>query len=107
MKSAATIAALADERTGSRLAPEAFRAFEPNVPWEKEFLQTRLNAYLRVNDPLTTVAAEQFDDFNAAEPFPFDFELAPKPAPATQPVLTAPTTGPATMPTTQGSPGPD
>jgi spermidine synthase len=104
MKSAVSIAALVDERTGSRVAAEAVKPFEPNVPWEREFLEIRLNAYKRVNDPLTVLADQQLLDYLRAEPFPFDLDLVPEQPPATQPALTAPTTGPATMPTTQPMP---
>jgi hypothetical protein len=96
-RSLVKIAAHIDGKTGSRLTPKALEIFEPNVPWELDFLQLRLNAYLASNHPLTMKAAEDLDEYREAEPFPFDFELVPQPT--TQPA-TGPTSGPAAGPTT-------
>jgi hypothetical protein len=91
------IATHIDSRTGSRLTPTALEVFEPHIPWDLDFLEVRLNAYLAANHPLTMKAAEDVDEYREAEQFPFDFELVPQPT--TQPT-TGPATGPATGPTT-------
>jgi hypothetical protein len=99
-QTALSLATIADQRTGSRTAAEAVRQFEPNVPWDRAFLEARLNIYKRVNDPLTVLADQQLLEFLRAEPFPFDLDLAPQ-QPATQPAATSPTSGPATQSATQ------
>jgi spermidine synthase len=99
-QTALSLATIADAKTGSRTAAEAVRPFEPHVPWEREFLEARLNAYKKVNDPLTVLADEQLLEFLRREPFPFDLDLAPQ-APATQPAPPPPATAPATAPATQ------
>lgn len=91
------LAAHVDDRTGGAMTAEAVRSFEPNVPWDAEFLATRWQAYVRANHPLQALAAKQLDDFRSNEPFPFDLELQPVPPPATR-ATTGPTTGPTTVP---------
>ena len=108
-QAALTLATIADERTGSRLSAEAVRQFEPNVPWEQGFLEARLYAYKRSNDPLATLAFEQLKAYQLADPFAFDLDLAPEPPAATQPATRLPTTtpaNPATQPTLLPPPAP-
>ena len=47
---------------------EAFRAFEPHVPWNQEFLTWRARAYETTRDPLAPTAAEELRQFLAASP---------------------------------------
>ena len=100
-KTLVKVAAHIDERTGGRLTVEAIGQLEPHVPWELEFLVTRVNAYSKAAHPLTMLAATQVDEFREKEPFPFEMDLAVQPPPTTSPATrpsTAPSTGPATMP---------
>ena len=50
-----------------RLA-RAIAAFEPHVPWTKPFLELRLRAYSKTNDPRVTIAERELSQFreNAA-----------------------------------------
>jgi spermidine synthase len=105
-QTAMSLATIADERTGSLLAAEAIRQFEPHVPWEEPFLEARFNAYKRANDPQTVRAYEQLVEFQLAEPFAFDLDLTPKPPAATRPAATGPATVPAPQPAVLPPPAP-
>jgi spermidine synthase len=97
-KTLVRVATHIDEKLGSRLTIEALAKFEPDVPWDLEFLVNRASAYYKANHPLTMKAAEQVDEYRDKEPFPFELDLAVEPPPATQPT-TGPATGPSTAPT--------
>jgi hypothetical protein len=98
------IASRIDSLTGSNLRVKVLEKFEPHVPWERNILTTRVEAYYRANHPRANQAAKDLDQFMAAEPFPFDQDLPPPPVtrpatgPATGPAATGPTTGPAAEP---------
>ena len=95
-KTLVKVAAHIDDKLGGRLTVDALTNYmEPHVPWDLEFLVTRLNAYSKANHALTMKAAEDVDEYRSREPFPLELDLAVEPPPATQP-----TTGPSTQPTT-------
>ncbi len=55
----------------------ALREFEPNVPWNEEFLETRANCYETVGDPLAASARRDLDAFRANEPPAYTVGLEP------------------------------
>jgi hypothetical protein len=55
----------------------AIRDFEPNVPWNEEFLTTRANCYATVGDPLAILARREADEFLANEPPTYNQGLSP------------------------------
>ena len=50
---------------------QAIAPFEPDVPWEREFLALRLRCYEAARHPLAARARADFDDFLAREPTAF------------------------------------
>jgi hypothetical protein len=59
---AVEIAALHDDPS---LCVRALQAFEPNAPWEREFLHTRWDCYRRAGDELEARAREELDEWLA------------------------------------------
>lgn len=65
------IGRLIDGRGFSDYTLKAIAAFEPDVPWEREFLQTRAECYRSLGHPLAAKAARDLTAFVKAEPAPF------------------------------------
>jgi hypothetical protein len=65
------IARLIDGRGYSEYTRKAIAAFEPEVPWEREFLQARRDCYRSLGDPLAEKATRDLSAFIKAEPTPF------------------------------------
>jgi spermidine synthase len=55
---------------------EALSAIEPNVPWERQLLARRAEAYARTRHPLAARANRDLALFEKREPRPFDAGLA-------------------------------
>ncbi|HEX5745816.1 MAG TPA: fused MFS/spermidine synthase [Archangium sp.] len=66
--------------SGKRCA-EALAAFEPHVPWNQKFLETRSRCYVNTQHPLQDQALEDYLEFMRAEPPPL-WDDAPGSAPA-------------------------
>lgn len=60
---------------GLDAAIDALHAFEPNVPWERDFLVRRRDVYGRAGDPLADQAQLDLERFLDAEPVPFNGDL--------------------------------
>jgi spermidine synthase len=50
----------------------AIQAIEPNIPWQREFLNTRNNCYAAVKSPLARQASRDLDEFLQHEVAPAD-----------------------------------
>ena len=53
---------------------EALHVFEPNIPWQPEFLSTRLRCYRAVGDALVVRAQTDIEEWRALEPTPFGID---------------------------------
>ena len=71
-KSLALIAAGIDRRGYSEYSHKAIAAFEPNVPWNREFLQVRRDCYRTLSDPRAKKAEQDLSQFLANEPVPLE-----------------------------------
>ncbi len=71
-KSLALIAAGIDRRGHSEYSHKAIAAFEPNVPWNREFLQARRDCYRTLSDPRAKKAEQDLSQFLANEPVPLE-----------------------------------
>ena len=71
-KSLALIAADIDQNGFSEYSHKAIAAFEPNVPWDREFLRVRRDCYRALSDPRADKAQQDLAQFLANEPAPFE-----------------------------------
>ncbi len=71
-KSLAIIAADIDQQRFSEYSREAIAVFEPNVPWDLEFLRVRRDCYRALSDPRAAIAEQELAKFLANEPAPFE-----------------------------------
>ncbi len=63
------LAKLADRQAAcGDLAMEALRAYEPNVPWEKDYLRYRADCYRRRNHPLAASAERDWQEYQQHAP---------------------------------------
>jgi hypothetical protein len=62
------VAALLDRNGFTDYTRKAVAAFEPDVPWEREFLTIRRDCYRALSSPLAAVAERELAQFVAAEP---------------------------------------
>ena len=74
-KSLALIAADIDQHGFTEYSHKAIAALEPNVPWDREFLQVRRDCYRALSDPRADKAERELAQFLANEPAPF--QIAP------------------------------
>jgi hypothetical protein len=63
---------LIDGVTYSELTRRALTLFEPNVPWDRDFLQTRYDCYNGLGDVRTSTAEVELKRFLRGEPQPLD-----------------------------------
>ena len=66
------IAFFADGRKPGEYTRRSIASFEPNVPWDRQFLQMRRDCYRALGDPRLAAAEKDLAKFLAAEPQPFD-----------------------------------
>jgi len=64
----ALIAAEIDHDHFTEYSHRAIAAFEPNVPWDREFLRVRRDCYRALGDPRAAIAEREWDQFLANEP---------------------------------------
>jgi len=57
-----SIAAAADGNSPGERTARAFAALEPNIVWNRQFLEARKNAYAAVHDPRADQAAHDLDE---------------------------------------------
>jgi hypothetical protein len=69
----ASIAVFVDRQGFSDYTRKAVAAFEPNVPWDRKFLETRRDCYRALNDPLAAKAERELAQFVRGEAQPLDF----------------------------------
>lgn len=68
----ALIAATIDRAGFSEYSRKAIAAYEPNVPWDREFLQVRRDCYRALSDPRAEIADRELSQFLKAEPAPLE-----------------------------------
>jgi predicted membrane-bound spermidine synthase len=73
-KALAYVGSVLDHDGYSDYTRNVIATFEPEVPWERDFLQTRRDCYRALSDPRATEAARDLDRFLAAEPAPLEPE---------------------------------
>lgn len=66
------------QRVEAANAAEAYRAIEPNVPWQAQILEGRAQAYAGAGDPLAAAARADVEAFWKREPRPFATGLEPR-----------------------------
>jgi spermidine synthase len=66
-----TVGRIIDNRGYTEYTRKAIAAFEPEVPWEHEFLQVRRDCYRALADPLATKAERDLAAFVENEPSQF------------------------------------
>ena len=69
------IISIAEVADGNRLGERTVRALnalEPNIVWNRQFLEIRKNAYAAVQDPRAAQAARDLDEFMRSEPLTGD-----------------------------------
>ena len=71
-KSLALIASDIDQRGFTEYSRKAIAAFEPNVPWDREFLRVRRDCYRALSDPRADKAEQELSQFLANEPVPLE-----------------------------------
>jgi tetratricopeptide (TPR) repeat protein len=71
-RAVALIAAEIDRKRFSQYSRKAIAAFEPNVPWDREFLQVRRDCYRTLSDPRAEIAERELAQFIANEPPPLE-----------------------------------
>jgi hypothetical protein len=67
-KALVQIAAQIDRERFSEYTRKAIAAFEPNVPWEREFLRVRRDCYRALGDSRAAIAEREWKQFFANEP---------------------------------------
>ena len=86
------IARYLDGADFSHLSADAIGSFEPNVPWQFDFLAFRYRCYQDMSNPKAESARHDLESFLAAEPAPLarglEKESAEAPAPAPSAVKT-------------------
>ena len=70
-KALLAVARVIDSRGYSEYTRKAVAAFEPDVLWERQFLQTRRDCYRTLGDPLAAKAERDLAAFIKAEPASF------------------------------------
>ena len=78
-KTLVSIGALIDRRVFSDYTRKAVASFEPDVPWEREFLEIRRNCYQALLDPRAATAERDLSQFLKGDPEPFDSANVPPP----------------------------
>ncbi len=71
-KSLALIAADIDQNGFTEYSHKAIAAFEPNVPWDREFLRVRRDCYRALSDPLADKAERELSQYLANDPAPLE-----------------------------------
>jgi spermidine synthase len=71
-KAFALIAAQADRGRPGKYTQQAMHTFEPNVPWDRQFLKVRRDCYRETGDPLLAKAEADLARFIEAEAEPVD-----------------------------------
>ena len=71
-KTLVLIASLIDRADFSEYTRKAVAAFEPNVLWDRKFLEIRRNCYRALNDPRAALADRDLSNFLKAEPQPLE-----------------------------------
>ncbi len=71
-KALALLAAKIDRNGYSESSRKAIAAFEPNVPWDREFLRVRRGCYRALSDPRAELAERELAQFIANEPSPLE-----------------------------------
>lgn len=66
------IGVLADRRTPGEYTRKAIESFEPNIPWDRQFLQVRRDCYRALGDPRAAQAERDLAKFMQAEPQPIE-----------------------------------
>src|SRR5262249_52335332 len=61
--------------SGAEKYPEALAPTEPNVPWERQLLSRRAQAYEQIRHPLAPRARQELEQFQAREPRAFEAGL--------------------------------
>lgn len=69
----AAIAVFVDREGFSEYTRKAIAGFEPNVPWDRKFLETRRDCYRALHDPLAAKAERELAQFVRREAQPLDF----------------------------------
>jgi spermidine synthase len=77
-KALALIAATIDRRGFSEYSRKAIAAYEPNVPWDREFLRVRRDCYRALSDPRAEKADRELAQFIANEPPPLETRPPPQ-----------------------------
>ncbi|MEJ7735413.1 MAG: hypothetical protein WKG00_40280 [Polyangiaceae bacterium] len=60
------------------MCKEALRAFEPETPWQQNFLERRVACYQEVKDPLLPVAEAELEQFLGWAPTPLVADMPPR-----------------------------
>jgi spermidine synthase len=68
----ALIAVLVDHQGFSEYTGKAVASFEPDVPWDREFLKVRRDCYRTLQDPRAATADRELAQFLSAEPQPLE-----------------------------------
>ena len=71
-KAFALIAPQADRGRPGKYTQQAMHTFEPDVPWDRQFLKVRRDCYRELGDPLLAKAEEELARFIASEAEPVD-----------------------------------
>ncbi|MDQ3198429.1 MAG: fused MFS/spermidine synthase [Verrucomicrobiota bacterium] len=73
----ALIAAEIDRGHFSEYSRKAIAAYEPDVPWDREFLRVRRDCYRALSDPRADLAERELAQFIANEPPPLETSAPP------------------------------
>ena len=73
------IGALVDRNAFSEYTRKAVESFEPDVPWDRNFLEVRRNCYRALSDPRTAKAEADFARFMSTEAQPLLMGAQPAP----------------------------
>ena len=77
----ALLGVLADGANLGESTRKAVEAFEPDVPWDRKFLEVRRDCYRSLGDPKLAKAEQDLARFLKAEPQPLDVRPAPSATP--------------------------
>jgi predicted membrane-bound spermidine synthase len=78
-KAFALIAAQADRGRPGKYTQQAMHSFEPNIPWDRQFLKVRRDCYRELGDPLLAKAEADLSRFIESEAQPVDAQSTPAP----------------------------
>ena len=76
-KALALIAAEIDRDHFTEYSQKAIAAFEPDVPWDREFLRIRRDCYRVLGDPRAEIAEREWKQFVSNEPPPLETGATP------------------------------